>query len=122
MALSNSDFMCFQKTPRGLYLGQCLVTFLLNLEVLYMYVAIMSIGAFGRLCWVSYCTLSKNLATQKNYTLCMSVLKSSTIVGHIVVTKRHLKIILSTFGAIFRRKKYHKWPDDVYITVAPKLQ
>ena len=61
----NGDFMCFQKTPRGLYLGQCLVTFSLNLEVLY--VAIMSIGAFGRLCWVSYmyCTLSKNLATQK---------------------------------------------------------
>ena len=27
VALSNnSDFMCFQKTPRGLYLGQCLVT------------------------------------------------------------------------------------------------
>ena len=69
VALSNnSDFMCFQKTPRGLYLGQCLVTFLLNLEVLY--VAIMSIGAFGRLCWVSYCTLSKNLATQKIDTLC----------------------------------------------------
>ena len=69
VALSNnSDFMCFQKTPRGLYLGQCLVTFSLNLEVLY--VAIMSIGAFGRLCWVSYCTLSKNLATQKIDTLC----------------------------------------------------
>ena len=39
----------------------------------------------------------------------VSVLKSSTIVGHIryhiVITKRHLKIIPSTFGAIFRRKK-----------------
>ena len=69
VALSNnSDFMCFQKIPRGLYLGQCLVTFLLNLEVLYM--AIMSIGAFRCLCWVSYCTLSKNLATQKIDTLC----------------------------------------------------
>ena len=54
VALSNnSDFMCFQKihVPHDLYLGQCLV----NLEVLYM--AIMSIGAFRRLCWVSYCTL-----------------------------------------------------------------
>ena len=38
----DSDFVCFQKTPRGLYLGQCLVTFSLNLEVLY--VAIMSTG------------------------------------------------------------------------------
>ena len=69
VALRNkSDFMCFQKTSRGYYLEQCLVTFSLNLEVLYM--AIMSIGAFGRLCWVSYCTLSKNLSTQKIDTLC----------------------------------------------------
>ena len=31
VALSNnSDFMCFQKTPRDLYLGQCLVTFSLS--------------------------------------------------------------------------------------------
>ena len=53
----------------------------------------------------------------------MLVLKSWTIaiVGHIVITKRHLKIIPSMFGAIFRRKKYHKWPDGTYITVAPKL-
>ena len=37
VALSNnSDFMCFQKIPCGLYLGQCLVTFSLNLEVLYV--------------------------------------------------------------------------------------
>ena len=26
----------------------------------------------------------------------------------------HLKIIPSTFGAIFRRKKDHKWPDGAY--------
>ena len=39
----------------------------------------------------------------------------------IVITKRHLKIILSTFGAIFRRKKYHKWPDGAYITVSMVL-
>ena len=58
----------FRRHHVVLYLGQCLVTFSLNLEVLY--VAIMSIGAFGRLCWVSYCTLSKNLATHKIDTLC----------------------------------------------------
>ena len=52
----------FQKTPRGLYLGQCLVTFSLTLEV-----AILSTGAFRRLCWVSYCTLSKNLVPHCNY-------------------------------------------------------
>ena len=40
----------FQRTPCGLYLGQCLVIFSLNLEVLY--VAVMSTGAFGRPCWV----------------------------------------------------------------------
>ena len=57
--------------------------------------------AFECLCWVSYCTLKKNLTTQKIDILCMSVLKSSTIVGHIVITKRQLKIILSTFGSIF---------------------
>ena len=35
----------------------------------------------------------------------VSVLKLWTIVGHIVITKRHLKIIPSTFpGAIFRKK------------------
>ena len=46
------------------------------------------------------------------------------MVYQIVITKRHLKIIPSTFGAIFRRKKFHKWPDGAYISlrVAPKLQ
>ena len=36
----------------------------------------------------------------------------------IVITKRHLKIIPSTFGTIFRRKNYHKWPDGAYNTQA----
>ena len=37
----------------------------------------------------------------------------------IVITRRHLKIIPSTFGAIL--EKYHKWSDSASITVAPKL-
>ena len=84
--------------------------------------AIMSIGAFGRLCWVSYCTLIEQELGNPEDRYAVSVLKSSTIVGHIVITKRHLKIIPSTFDAIFIRKKYYKWPDGAYITVASKLQ
>ena len=69
--------MATQKTPRSLYPGQCLVTFSLNLEVLYV---ALECGTWYR----------------------------------IVITKRHLKIIPSTFGTIFRRKNDHKWPDGNY--------
>ena len=51
--------------------------------------------------------------------LCMSMLKSSTIVGHIVITKCHLKIIPLTFGAIFSTINGQR--ALVLATVAPKL-
>ena len=38
-----------------------------------------------------------------------------------LINKRHKKLIRSTIGAIFRRKKYHKWPDGAYM-IEPSSQ
>ena len=98
MALSsNSDFMCFQKTPCGLYLGQCLVTFSLSVVLGYHVYRSIWTPVLGELLYTE-----QELGNPEDR-YAVSVLKSSTIVGHIlrgiVFTKRHLKIILLTFGA-----------------------
>ena len=66
VALSNnSDFMCFQKTPRGLYLGKCLVTFSLSVVRGYHVYRSVWTPVLGELLYNE-----QELATQKIDTLC----------------------------------------------------
>ena len=76
-----------KRSPR-----QCLVTtFLSSFEVLYIHVDITLTKESGHLYWVSM--LHMRIAAMYHRFI-----------------KCRLKIIRSPFGAIFRKKKFHKWP------------